>query len=293
MMLRSMTGFGSGTATSGSETLTVELRSVNHKFCEVKARTPRELAAHEVLIQKVVKERLARGSIDVTVRRALRTSTGSVPTVDLALAHEFRKAFDTVGNALGLGDEVRLRDVIMQPGVVRLEEPQMNVEDAGKALELALATALEALVTMRTTEGTSLKADLSARLALVTHTVRELRELAPLVVDEYRVRLKERVAELARDITVDPQRLAQEVAIFAERTDVAEEMTRLASHLQQFEALLVSPEPSGRKMDFLVQEMHREVNTTGSKSQSVGISSRVVILKAELERIREQVQNIE
>lgn len=292
-MLRSMTGFGSGTATSGSESLTVELRSVNHKFCEVKARTPRELAAQETVIQKVVKDRLARGSIDVSVRRSQRTATGVVPTIDLALAQEFRRAFDTVGNALGLADDIRLHDVIMQPGVIRLEEPQMNVEEASKALELALAGAIEALIVMRSTEGAALKADLKARLDLVAKTVGELKTLAPTVVEEYRVRLKERVAELARDIAVDPQRLAQEVAIFAERTDVAEEMTRLDSHVQQFNALLDSPEPSGRKMDFLVQEMHREVNTTGSKSQSVGISSRVVLLKAELERIREQVQNVE
>jgi uncharacterized protein (TIGR00255 family) len=177
--------------------------------------------------------------------------------------------------------------------VVRLEEAQVNLEDAGKALELALAGALDALIAMRTREGASLFTDLSGRLDLVVSTVHEVRALAPTAVDDYRARLQERIAELARGVPVDPQRLAQEVAFFAERTDVAEEMTRLASHLEQFRALLAATEPSGRKMDFLVQELHREVNTTGSKSQHAGISARVMALKAELERIREQVQNVE
>lgn len=292
-MLRSMTGFGTGTATAGNESLTVELKSVNHKFCEVKVRLPRELAALEGALQKLVKDKLARGAVDVSVRRASRTALGVVPQVDVALAREYRRAWGELARALELPDTVTVKDIATQMNVIRLEEPQVGLEDAGKAAESALALALDALGKMREKEGLALAADLSARLGLVTQWVEEVRVLAPKAIDLYRTRLSERIAELSKGLAVDPQRLAQEVAFFAERTDVAEEMTRLASHLEQFNELLRSAEPSGRKMDFLVQEMHREVNTTGSKSQHADISSRIMQLKAELERIREQVQNVE
>lgn len=292
-MLRSMTGFGSGTATAGSETLTVELRSVNHKFCEVKVRVPRELNALEGSLQKQVKDRLARGAVDVVVRRASRTASGVVPAVDLSLAREYRRAWGELARALELPDTVTVKDIATQLNVIRLEEPQVSLDDAGKAAEAALGLALEALGKMREKEGVALANDLSSRLQLVTQWVDEVKVLAPKAIDTYRARLSERITELSKGLAVDPQRLAQEVAFFAERTDVAEEMTRLSSHLVQFNELLTSKEPSGRKMDFLVQEMHREVNTTGSKSQHAEISSRVMQLKAELERIREQVQNVE
>jgi len=288
-----MTGFGTGTATAGNESLTVELRSVNHKFCEVKVRLPRELSALEASLQKLVKDRLARGAVDVAVRRASRTALGVVPQVDLALAREYRRAWGELARALELPDSVTVKDLASQPNVIRLEEPQVGLEDAGKAAESALLLALEALGKMREKEGVALAADLSARLALVAQWVDEVKVLAPKAIDLYRSRLSERIAELSKGLAVDPQRLAQEVAFFAERTDVAEEMTRLSSHLEQFNELLRSKEPSGRKMDFLVQEMHREVNTTGSKSQHADISNRIMQLKAELERIREQVQNVE
>jgi uncharacterized protein (TIGR00255 family) len=292
-MLRSMTGFGSGQATQAGESISVELKSVNHKFCEVKVRLPRELGALEPVVQKHVKDKVSRGAVEVSVRRASKTGTGLVPQADVGLAREYRRAYSEIASALGMPDEVLLRDIAVLPNVIRVEEPQVHLEDATAALDQALAAALDGLGAMRGKEGASLSADLSGRLALITTLVRELVTLAPKAVEEYRARLAERIAELARGVTVDPQRLAQEVAFFAERTDVAEEMTRLHSHLGQFEALLAAKEPVGRKMDFLVQEMHREVNTTGSKSQHPEISSRVVALKAELERIREQVQNVE
>ena len=292
-MLKSMTGFGAGRAAVGGEELSVELRSVNHKFCEVKVRMPRELQALEGVVGKQVKDRLTRGAVDVSVKRTLRSANGLVPVVDLTMAREYRRAFSEVATALGIPDEVSVRDVAQQPNVIRLEETQVNLEDAGRAMEQALAQAIDALSAMRQREGQALSADLGTRIDGVTRVVAELEKLCPQSVDEYRAHLAERIAELSRGIQLDPQRLAQEVAFLAERTDVAEELTRLSSHLAQFRALMLSTEPSGRKMDFLVQEMHREVNTTGSKSQHAEISSRIMQLKAELERIREQVQNVE
>lgn len=292
-MLRSMTGFGAGRARVGDEEVSVELRSLNHKFCEVKVRLPRELATLEPAISKQVKDRLARGSVEVLVRRQTSTASGTVPTVDVGLAREYARAFRELAAALGTASEVTWHQVATQPGVVRLEEKGVDAESAGQAVQAALEQGLTALEQMRRTEGEAIYADLDARLKLIEGWSREVAELSPKAVQEYQQRLTERVAELARGVAVDPQRLAQEVVLFAERTDIAEEVTRLASHLEQFRALMASSEPAGRRMDFLVQEMHREVNTTGSKSQHAEISARVVSMKAEVERIREQVQNVE
>ncbi|HZA14612.1 MAG TPA: YicC/YloC family endoribonuclease [Myxococcaceae bacterium] len=289
-----MTGFGVGRATVGAEEISVELRSVNHKYCEVKPRLPRELAPFEPALVKAVKEKVVRGAVDLVARRERAASSSiSVPVVDTALAREYHRAFRELGHAVGSSEPAPLSLIAQQPGVVRLEERAVDPNDAQRALDSALGQALDALVVMRLAEGASIAADLLARLGKVEETVGELVALAPRAVEEYRARLSERIAELTRDVAIDPQRLVQEVAIFAERTDVAEEMTRLRSHLAQFRALLATAEPSGRRMDFIVQEMHREVNTTGSKSQHPEISTRVVALKAELERIREQVQNVE
>ncbi|MBZ4335399.1 YicC family protein [Corallococcus interemptor] len=292
-MLKSMTGFGSGRARVGDEEVSVEARSLNHKFCEVKVRLPRELSALEPALVKQVKDRLARGSVEILVRRQAATVSGNVPTVDVALAREYARAFREVAEALGQSTEIAWSQVSNQPGVIRLEEKGVDVESATQATQTALQQALAALETMRNTEGESIHADLDARMKLIEGWSQEVARLAPRAVSDYQQRLTERVAELARGVAVDPQRLAQEVALFAERTDIAEEVTRLATHLEQFRLLMASPEPVGRRMDFLVQEMHREVNTTGSKSQHAEISARVVSMKAEVERIREQVQNVE
>jgi uncharacterized protein (TIGR00255 family) len=292
-MLKSMTGFGAGRARVGDEEVSVELRSLNHKFCEVKARLPRDLAALEPIVSKRVKDRLARGAVELFVKRQTATPSGTVPVVDVALAREYARAFRELADALGVAPEISWTQIATQPGVVKLEEKGGDLESATQAVHVALEQALTALEQMRQVEGEAIHADLDARMKLIEGWSREVAALAPKAVEDYRQRLSERVAELARGVAVDPQRLAQEVAMFAERTDIAEEVTRLASHLEQFRALMASTEPAGRRMDFLVQEMHREVNTTGSKSQHAEISARVVSMKAEVERIREQVQNVE
>lgn len=292
-MLRSMTGFGSGRGTAGDEELVVEIKSVNHKFCEVKARVPRELASLETGLVRRIKDRVSRGALDVTVKRASRSASGLVPVIDVALATSYRRAFAELAQALGVPDSTTVRDVAQVPNVVRLEEPSVDVARAQTALEAAVDQALTALEAMRAVEGQAIERDLLARLELVEKSAAEVKALGPPSLDEYRTRLTARIEELGRGLPVDPQRLAQEVAFFAERVDVAEELTRLSSHFEQFRRLCAAPEPAGRKLDFLVQEMSREVNTTGSKSASAGISALVVQLKAELERVREQVQNVE
>jgi len=291
-MIRSMTGFGAGRAARGGEEIDVEVRSVNHKFCEVKARLPRELSALEVELVRAVKERLVRGGVEVAVRRSA-TRGALAPRVDLALAAEYARVFEEVRSRLGLSGPVSLSEVLAAEGVVALEERAADLESARGAASEALGLALDRIAEMRAREGEALARDLSLRLNLVEEIVARLERIAPQSIEHYRTRLQERIQEVARGFTPDPARLAQEVALFADRIDVAEEFTRLRSHLGQTRALIAGGEPAGRKMEFLVQEMHREANTIGSKSQSGEISGLVVQLKAEIERMREQVQNVE
>ena len=291
-MIRSMTGFGAGKGSAGDEEIAVEVRSVNHKYCEVKARLPRELGSLEVEVARVVKERLARGGVEVTARRA--GNHGSVaPRVDAHLAEAYARAFAEIQARLSLPGAATLADVLAADGVIRLEERELNVEAARGALLHGLDRALEALLDMREKEGEALARDLSMRLKQVEEIVSRVRTLVPRSVEHHRTRLEERIAELSRGIPLDPARLAQEVALFADRTDVTEEIIRLGSHVAQVRSLLGGGEPAGRKLDFIVQEMHREANTIGSKSQSAEVVTEVVSLKAEIERMREQVQNVE
>ncbi|HEX9307777.1 MAG TPA: YicC/YloC family endoribonuclease [Anaeromyxobacter sp.] len=291
-MIRSMTGFGSGRGSAAGEELDLEVRSVNHKFCEVKVRLPRELAALELDASKMVRERLARGGVDVSVRRS-GPAAAVAPRVDVALAEAYARAYEELRARLGLAGAVTLADVATAEGVVRLDERAIDLEAAREALRSALGAALDALVSMRGREGEALARDLAGRLDVVEGLVARAADLVPQVIEHHRARLAERVQELTRGIALDPARLAQEVALFADRTDVTEEVTRLRSHLAQARALLGGGEPAGRKLDFIVQEMHREVNTIGSKSQSAEIAALVVSAKAEVERLREQVQNVE
>ncbi len=291
-MIRSMTGFGAGRAERGGEEIDVEVRSVNHKFCEVKVRLPREWQALEADVVRLVKVRLARGGIEVNARRSVARG-GLAPRVDEALAAEYVRAFSALREKLSLPGEISLGEILAAEGVVTLEERSADLPAARAALEAALGQALDSLVGMREREGEALARDLAGRLAALEEMVGRIEALAPQTVEHYRQRLAERVAELSRGYEPDAARLATEVAILADRLDVSEEITRLRSHAAQMRALVAGREPAGRKMDFLVQEMNREVNTIGSKAQSGEIAATVVSLKAEIERMREQVQNVE
>ena len=292
-MIRSMTGFGAGRGEAGGETVAVELRAVNGKFCEVKARLPRELVALELELVKTVKARVHRGVIDAHVRREGVGSRGTLPRTDLALAAAYSKALRELKDALGVAGEPSVQDLAAMEGVISLGEAAPEPAAAAAALQQALGGALDALEQMRRREGEALARDLLARLDAIEKGAAEVARLAPLQVNAVRERLSARIAELTRGVPLDPSRLAQEVALFADRTDVAEELTRLASHLSQARGLIASDAPAGRKLEFLVQEVNREINTVGSKSQHAAIAAQVVELKAEVERVREQVQNIE
>lgn len=293
MAIASMTGFGSATATEGAEQISVELRSVNGKFCEVKARLPRELASLEAELIRLVKERIGRGNVDAAVRRSATVGMDVVPRVDGALIAAYVGALKEAAQRAGIRDDVAVSDLLMLQGVVRLEERPPDLVAAGKALTSAVTSAVTALLAVRQREGAALETDLRTRAERLRQLVGQLRTAAPAAVASFRERLHTRIRELAPDISIDPARLEQEVVIFADRSDVAEELTRLAAHLDELERLFSQPGPVGRQLDFLLQEINREVNTTGSKSQSTELARIVVELKTELERLREQVQNVE
>ena len=288
-----MTGFGGGRGEAAGEALTVELRSVNGKFCEVKARLPRELSALEPELVKTIKARISRGMVEVFVRREGAGARGAAPRVDLTLASAYAKALRELKDELGLAGEPTVQDVAAMEGVISLGESAVDPAAMAPVLQSGLTAALDALDQMRRREGEALARDLSARFETIEKHAAQVAQLAPAQVEAYRERLAARVAELSRGVALDPARLAQEVALFADRTDIAEETTRLASHIEQLRGLIQSDTPAGRKLEFLVQEVNREINTIGSKSQHARIASLVVEMKAELERVREQVQNVE
>jgi uncharacterized protein (TIGR00255 family) len=287
-----MTGFGAARHESGAEALTVELRSVNAKFCEIKVRIPRELSALENEVAKGIRARIQRGSIDAFVRRDNGGNHGIVPEVDLHLASAYVRALRSLRDALGLAGEPSVNDVVAFEGVIKLGEASPDLAQVAETLQQALAGAVTALEEMRVREGVALARDLTSRFDTIERGARQIAQLVPQQVEAARERLQRRIAELS-GVPLDPSRLAQEIALIADRTDVAEELTRLASHLEQARGLIASSAPAGRKLEFLVQEVNREINTIGSKSQHAAIAALVVEMKAELERVREQVQNVE
>ncbi|GBF32560.1 protein YicC [Desulfocucumis palustris] len=289
----SMTGFGRGEATGEGKNFTVEMKSVNHRFCEVMLRMPRGMAALEEKARRYVQSRLARGRIDIYV--SVENSAEKTPAVkvDKVLAASYYKAMEELLKDLGITSEIKPEHLFSLPNVISLEEPEEDVEAYWPVLEKALAGALDRLLEMRETEGTRLRLDLLSRLEQVKVTVKEIEQRSAGVVEEYRLRLTQRLQEWLNDSTLDINRLMAEVAVFAERSSITEEVVRLYSHIDQAAVTLKMDEPVGRKLDFLLQEMNREINTIASKASDLSIAKASVEVKSELEKIREQVQNLE
>ncbi|MDQ7799874.1 MAG: YicC/YloC family endoribonuclease [Armatimonadota bacterium] len=292
-----MTGYGAAEPSADGGRWWVEVRSTNHRFLEVVVRLPRELGALEDRVRAAVAERVRRGRVEVLVRE----DSGLRPreaVVDTELARRYADALERLRRELGLAEPVTLGALLALPEVVRLEEARPDPEATWEALHPVLQRALERLVDMRTKEGGRLAADLRERLARLESWVERVAQRAEELPRAYAQRLRQRVAELLRSLEVDQPpdeaRLALEVAAFADRCDVREELVRLRSHLEEARALLEGPDGSvGRKLEFLLQEMQREVNTVGSKAADLEVTRAVVEMKSELEAIREQVQNVE
>lgn len=296
--MRSMTGFGVGEAPLGTTEgtpagrLTLEIRAVNHRFLDVRVRVPNQLPDLVSAVETLARERLSRGRFDITVR--VDGTSLCALVVDRARAQSIFRALVELRDELAPGEAVPLS---VLAGVPSLFVPSIEQEEDAvrAALAQAFDAALKSLDAMRLREGLALGDDLVRRLGTIRKLSQLIAERSPSILDAYKKRLKERAEKLriASDVEIDPGRLEQEVALFADRIDVAEELTRLESHTTHFETMLASPDAVGRRLDFLLQEMAREANTIGAKSQDVAVAHAVVELKAEIERMREQVQNVE
>jgi len=288
-----MTGFGRGEAVGRVRAFTVEVQSVNHRFLEVRCRVPKRLAGLEPRIQQAVQERFSRGHVEVSVTDKDLDGRGRSLKVDVPLAMQYVDALRSLQQALGLPGEVTLEMLTAQRDLIAVEESSESLDESWEELAPALRKALDTVGEMRRREGEALVASLRAHLDEVEATLAGIVGRAPDITRAQRDRLRERVAELLDGHLADPARLEQEVALLAERGDVAEECDRLRSHLHQFRAVLEQAGPQGRRLDFLLQEMNREVNTIGSKSADAALAHEVVRLKTSIERLREQVQNLE
>lgn len=291
--MRSMTGFGTAAADTAWGRINVELRSLNHRFTEVLVRLPRDLAPLEDRVRALVQRGIQRGRVEVTVSRENQGGRSRAVRADLALAREYQAATRQLKRALRLRGEVTLQQVLAFPEVVRLEETREDAETLWADLEKVVGAALDGLLRMRTEEGGRLAADTRERLDRVEALQGQVLERSQQVVGEYTVRLRQRLAELLGEVPLDEARLAAELALFAERSDITEELTRLRSHLSQFRETMTGEGAVGRKLEFLLQEMGRETNTIGAKANDLEISRAVIAVKSELESLREQVQNVE
>ncbi len=290
--MRSMTGFGLGEVPLGSGKLGVEIRGVNHRFLDVRVRVPRELGELAGFIEQVAREKLTRGRYEVALR--VDGAALGVPVLDRERARAVYKAFTELRDELAPGSDVPLSLLGAIPDLF-VSPIDREVEFVRTATHKAFETAAVALDQMRSREGAALSEDLVRRLERVRRLARDIESRSPDVLEAHRKRLRDRAERLriAAELDIDATRLEQEVAMFAERCDITEELTRLESHCAQFAALLGSDEAIGRRLDFLLQEMAREANTVGAKSPDAQISHGIVEIKAEIERMREQVQNVE
>ena len=292
-MIKSMTGYGKAETVSAGGRIVAEIRSVNHRYGEIYVKLPRQLMACENEVRKTVAGRLKRGKIEVFVQQEGGAGGGALPVLNLPLAKAYHEALLRMRDELGLPDPVTLSLVASQRDVLGAGESEGPAETLHEDLLAAVTAAVDSLEAMRLKEGAALLDDLRGRRQMLSSLIDRVAERAPQVVVENGKRLKERVAQLAGESGVDEARLAQEIAFMADRGDITEELVRFDSHLRQVDDTLLLTEPVGRKLDFLLQELNREVNTIGSKANDAEIASCVVQMKAELEKIREQVQNIE
>lgn len=290
-----MTGYGRGDCSKDGFKITVELSSVNRKQTEISVTLPREMEMLEAQIRDLINRHIARGRLTVRVSlHAGASKTSARMHLNVPLAKAYARELNYLAKQLKLPGPVTLDQLARAPGVLQTDEELAVEEDFWPAVEEALKKALSQLVKMRVREGAHLARDLTKRISVMRESAAQIQKVAPTVAERYRQQLIERIKSAGLEAPVaEDERLLKEVVYFADRSDISEELTRLQSHFQQFEDGRKSKEPVGRMLDFLAQEINREVNTIGSKANDSLISREVVTLKAELERFREQAQNVE
>ena len=292
-MIKSMTGFGRAQETVDGMTVTVELKSVNHRYFEFTAKVPRTYGFLEEKLKSFLNARVSRGKMECSVSIENLEESDMEVVVNPSLAKGYVDALRTLSETFGLKEDYSAISIAKFPDVLTLRKAPADEEKIWNAVQKVTELAVERFVTMRETEGEKLRADILSKADTILEYVAFVESRSPQTVREYHEKLRQRMEELLENTQVDEQRLLTEAAIFADKVAVDEETVRLRSHISQLREFLNADEPIGRKLDFLVQEMNRESNTIGSKAQDVEIAKRVIAIKAEVEKIREQVQNIE
>jgi len=289
-----MTGYGRGECARGGLKVTVELSSVNRRQAEFAVTLPRELELLENQVRDLINRHVARGRVSGRVSLQLGSDGAAAKQhINAPLAAAYARELSRLAKELRLAGPVTLDHLVRAPGVFQTDETLAALEDLWPVVRQALTRALRALVKMREREGAHLARDLAARVAVMRRCAARIRAQAPRAAARYRRQLLQRLRAAGLAAAADDERLLKEVVLFADRVDIVEELTRLESHFRQFDACRKSGQPVGRMLDFLAQEMNREINTIGSKANDAGIARQVVVLKAELERFREQAQNVE
>lgn len=291
--MHSMTGYGKGVSKRDGKTITIEIKTVNHRFLDCNIKLPRNFLFVEDRVKKAVSSAISRGHVDLYLTYEQSSTDEGAYTVDLELANNYLTAVRQLENGTGLANDVTLSTLLRVGDIVTR---QQSVEDEDLLAEMTLEAASEALVNlkvMREKEGQSQKADIASKLGTIEACLDRIKEFAPKVVEDYRALLNARIAEVVEPSLVDKQRLATEVALYADHCAIDEEITRLSTHISNIRSLLEATEPVGRKMDFLVQEFNRETNTIGSKANDMRITKEVLAIKNEIEKMREQAANIE
>lgn len=291
-MIKSMTGFGRGEATRGNITFTVDIKSVNHRYSDISVRMPRVVQALEQKVREYVNSKLNRGKIDIYINYDSFGQDTKVK-LDINLAAAYVDSLNALKEQFGIKDELSLSLLTRFTDILKLDTEEQDVDFLWSILSDALEKSVSSLVDMRSSEGERLHNDMLLKLDNIKNIVEDIKAMSAGLADEYRSKLYEKIKELTKDIQPDENRILTEVAIFADKSGIDEEIVRLGSHLEEFKKTLNIKTPIGKKLDFIVQEMNREVNTIGSKSSNLGVVNNVISIKTEIEKIREQIQNIE
>lgn len=293
-MIRSMTGFGHGEVSNDkNQKVTVEMKSVNHRYCDISLKLPKKLAMFEANIRNIMKEYASHGKIDIYVSYEDLSETAVSLHYNQAMAEEYMQVFKKMQEDFNIETKITAEALAKYPEVVTIEEVQQDEEVWWELLEAALRQAAEKFVETRTIEGANLKRDLLGKLDQMAADVAFIEERSPQIIAEYRSKLEEKVKEFLEDSTIEENRIAAEVTLYADKIAVDEEIVRLQSHISSMTDVLESDESIGRKLDFMAQEMNREANTILSKSSDVDLADHAIELKTNVEKVREQIQNIE
>lgn len=292
-MIKSMTGFGRGSVPDGHSNFIVEIKTVNHRYFELNVRMPRALISLEDNIRKILSKKIKRGKVDVFITQKTVEKDNVEAVLNEELVKSYMECLTKIGKSYEVRDDISIMSLARLPEAVTLNQKEENLEEVWKQLETSLEIAIESLVSMRIEEGRKLKEDIEKRCDLIGSYVNNINNKVPSMLVEYRERLRKRLKELLDDTQIDENRFAMEVALLADKTAIDEEVVRLNSHICQVKETLKIDEPIGRKLDFIIQEMNRETNTIASKVIDLDITNLALEIKSEIEKIREQVQNIE